>query len=122
MKNAASIDATIGGGMHRHLALALTPAIYLQVTGHAFAPPVNPGPNPVIPTPYLMVQKADQIRQNHHNELIAYHKYANTNKALQAQLTDDINNRYLKAMNQNMLEYNNCEVRELLEHLYQNYG
>eukprot|EP00957_Ditylum_brightwellii_P007305 554938-Ditylum_brightwellii.AAC.1 len=44
MENAALIDTMIGGGLHGHPGLVITPARYLQLTGRPFAPPQNPGP------------------------------------------------------------------------------
>eukprot|EP00957_Ditylum_brightwellii_P031589 2395451-Ditylum_brightwellii.AAC.1 len=55
MENASSIEATFGGGMHGHLGLVLTPARYMQITRHVFNPSVNPGPNPIMPHPYMTV-------------------------------------------------------------------
>jgi hypothetical protein len=110
------------GYLSSHLGLVLNPARYIQITGHVFNPPVNPGPNPVMPHPYMTVQEAEIVYQEHCNDLIVYYKFLNTNKALSSQLVEAIDNRYLKAMKQNMIGYNDQEIRELLQHVYQNYG
>eukprot|EP00957_Ditylum_brightwellii_P188784 14369841-Ditylum_brightwellii.AAC.1 len=61
MENAASIDTTIAGGQHGHLGLVIMPARYLQLTGHPFAPPHNPGPTPIMPTPYMTAANAKNV-------------------------------------------------------------
>eukprot|EP00957_Ditylum_brightwellii_P120577 9198268-Ditylum_brightwellii.AAC.1 len=65
MENAASIDTTIGGGLHGHLGLVITPARYLQLTGHPFVPPQNPEPTPIMPNQFMTAAEAETIRQNH---------------------------------------------------------
>ena len=41
--NAASVASTLGEGAHGLLGLGLIPATYLQITGHVFVRPDNPG-------------------------------------------------------------------------------
>lgn len=48
-ENAGSVDCNFGGGRHGWLGLTISPVMYLQLTGHQFIPPVNPGIVPNIP-------------------------------------------------------------------------
>ncbi len=45
--NAASVSATLGGGAHGLLGLGLLLPTYLQITGHNFHHPLNPGLLPI---------------------------------------------------------------------------
>eukprot|EP00957_Ditylum_brightwellii_P117674 8976310-Ditylum_brightwellii.AAC.1 len=106
MENATSVKASFGGGMHDHLGLVLTAPWYLQVTGYAFTPPVNPIPTLVILRPFMTIQEAETAQQNHKNALVAYCKFINTNKALVRQLVEAIGDHYIKALKQIMFGYN----------------
>eukprot|EP00957_Ditylum_brightwellii_P032356 2451018-Ditylum_brightwellii.AAC.1 len=54
MENVVLIKTTIRGGLHSHPGLVITPELYLQLTGNVFVPPPNPGPTPIMPTPYMV--------------------------------------------------------------------
>eukprot|EP00957_Ditylum_brightwellii_P138006 10521600-Ditylum_brightwellii.AAC.1 len=98
IKNASSVKATFGSGLHGHLGLVITPAQYLQVTGNNFALPANPGPTPVMPRQFMAAADAETVHQQHQADLIAYIKYNNVNKALKNQLLSVIDIRYTKAL------------------------
>eukprot|EP00957_Ditylum_brightwellii_P163901 12478183-Ditylum_brightwellii.AAC.1 len=108
MENAASIDTIIGGGLHGHLALVITPARYLQLTGHSFVPPQNPRPTPIMPNQFMMTAEAETISQNHRAQLAIYNKFLNTNKVLKKQLLHAIDDQYTKALKQGMIGYTHC--------------
>ena len=44
--NAASVHSDLGDGLQGHLALTISAAAYLVITGVAFVAPANPGPHP----------------------------------------------------------------------------
>eukprot|EP00957_Ditylum_brightwellii_P209531 15362138-Ditylum_brightwellii.AAC.1 len=106
MENAASIEKTLGGGLHGHLGLVITPARHLQLTGNPFAPPPNSGPTSVMPNPFMMAVDAETICQNHIAQLAIYHKFLNTDKALKNQLLCVVDDQYIKALKQGMIRLN----------------
>eukprot|EP00957_Ditylum_brightwellii_P151033 11500622-Ditylum_brightwellii.AAC.1 len=122
MENTALIDTTIAGGLHGHLGLVITQARYLQLTGHPFVPPQNPGPTPIMSNQFMTAAEAEIIRQNHRLQLAVYNKFLNTDKALKNQLLHDIDDRYTKALKQGMIGYTHRTTMQLLKHLYCNYG
>ena len=48
--NAASVQSNLGFGTLGLLLLTVSPAIYATLSTTTFVPPVNPGPEPSIPT------------------------------------------------------------------------
>ena len=48
--NAVSVQSNLGCGMLGLLFLTVSPAVYATLSTTAFVPPVNPGPEPSIPT------------------------------------------------------------------------
>eukprot|EP00957_Ditylum_brightwellii_P171209 13033369-Ditylum_brightwellii.AAC.2 len=118
MENAALIDTTIGGSHHGHIGLVIMPTRYLQLTGHPFATPQNPGPTPIIPNQFMTAAEAEIICQNHRSQLAVYNKFLNNDKALKNQLLHVIDDCYTKALKQGMIGYTHCTTMQLLKHLY----
>ena len=47
--NAASVATELGGGVHGHLGMLMSEAEYATISRIPFAPPENPGLQPIIP-------------------------------------------------------------------------
>ena len=94
--NASSVASELGGGAHGLLGITLSPATYLQLTGHNFIRPINPG---TIPLNVLgtAAQMAEMVRQ-HKEELRVYRQVENTELALKSQLIDTCDDTYFRGL------------------------
>ena len=118
--NCASISATLGGGTHGLLGLGLTPVTYLQLTGHAFRWPQNPGllPQNVIGTSAQMAE----IARRHNEELRVYRQVVATDLALKSQLLDVFEDIYFRGLRDRHTGFTSITYMEMITHLYTNYG
>ena len=79
--NAASVQSNLGCGTLGLLFLNVSPAVYATLSTTMFVPPVNPGPEPIIPAGSTGAAIADL--QYHHTESTKiFTEYENTDKAL----------------------------------------
>ena len=94
--NASSITSELGGGAHGLLGLTLSPATFLQLTGHHFVRPANPG---TIPQNVIgpAAQMAETVRQ-HKEQLRVYRLVENTELALKSQLIDTFDETYFRGL------------------------
>ena len=118
--NAASIPTTLGGGAHGHLGLVLGVATYLTVAGVAFTMPANPGAFPIFPTASTSAQINAITRTFNHN-FKTYTEAKRTDTALKQQLTDAIDEIYIKEQRNQHTGYTSITTIELLTHLYDTY-
>ena len=118
--NCASVPSTLGGGAHGLLGLGLTPATYLQLTGHAFAWPHNPGllPQNVIGT---SAQMAEIVRR-HKEELRVYRQVIATDLALKSQVLDAFDDIYFRGLRDRHTGFTSVTYMQMITHLYTNYG
>ena len=90
--NAASVQSNLGCGTLDLLFLTVSPAVYATLSTTKFVPPVNPGPEPSIPTGSTGAVIAD-LRYHHTEATKIFTKYENTDKALRRLLlasTDEL--------------------------------
>jgi hypothetical protein len=119
--NASSIHTNEGGGLHGHLALTVTPKVYLLLAGMPFDPPVNPPPNPI----HLEGATAAQITEAnrlHAAAVRTFQLYHNTDKALVRQLIAATPQYYITELCDDIVGYANVTCLELLTFLYTKYG
>ena len=118
--NCASVASTLGGGAHGLLGLGLTPTTYLQITGHAFGWPPNPGllPQNVIGT---SAQMAEIVRR-HKEELRVYRQVLATDLALKSQLLDVFEDTYFRGLRDRHTGFTSITYMQMITHLYTNYG
>ena len=118
--NCASVPSTLGGGTHGLLGLGLTPTTYLQLTGHAFGWPPNPGllPQNVIGT---SAQMAEIVRR-HKEELRVYRQVVATDLALKSQLLDVFDDLYFRGLRDRHTGFTSITYMVMITHLYTNYG
>ena len=79
--NAASVQSNIGCGTLGLLFLTVLPAVYATLSTTTFVPPVNPGPEPSIPTGSTGAAIAD-LRYQYTKATKIFTEYENTDKAL----------------------------------------
>ena len=79
--NAASVQSNLGCGRLSLLFLTVSPAVYATLSTTGFVPPVNPGPEPSIPTGLTGAVIAD-LRYHHTEATKIFIEYENTDKAL----------------------------------------
>ena len=118
--NASSVASELGGGTHGLLGLTLSPATYLQLTGHNFIRPINPGTVPanVVGT---AAQMAEMVRQ-HKEELRVYRQVENTELALKSQLIDTFDDTYFRGLRGRHTGFFGITYLQMIAHLYHNYG
>ena len=94
--NDSSVVSELGGGVHGYLGLTFPPAVYIQLTGHDFLRPANPGaiPRNVAGTATQMVE---MVRQ-HKEQLRVYRQIENTELALKSQLIDIFDKTYFQGL------------------------
>jgi hypothetical protein len=119
--NASSVHSDLGNGQLGLLALTVSVAVYNTLSNIPFVPPLNPGPTAVIPA----IATAAQISNLHrlHTEALArFREYIATDKALKQQLITAIQPMYLRALSHRITGFANVTTRQMLVHLYTNYG
>jgi len=108
--NAASVSSTLGGGTHGLLGLTILPVTYQTITGHAFVAPVS-----------TQEQIGEAVRQ-HKEPLKIWKEYNVTDQTLKNQLLSTFDEVYLKGLRDRHVGYQNVTARDMLQHLYTNYG
>ena len=78
--NAASVLSNLGCGTLGLLFLTVSPAVYATLSTLVFVPPVNPGPEPNIPTGATGAAIAD-LRYQHAEAIKIFTDYENTENA-----------------------------------------
>ena len=90
--NAASVQSNLGCGTLGLLFLTVSPVVYATLSTTMFVLPVNPGPEPIIPTGSTGAVIAD-LRYHHTEATKIFTEYENTDKALRRLLlasTDEL--------------------------------
>ena len=118
--NASSVPSELGGGSHGLLGLTLSPATYLQLTGHNFVRPINPGTVPVNVVG-TAAQMAEIVRQ-HKEELRVYRQVENTELALKSQIIDTFDDTYFRGLRGRHTGFFGITYLQMVAHLYDNYG
>jgi hypothetical protein len=103
------------------LALTVSVAVYNTLSNIPFVPPVNPGPTAIIPAVATAAQISNLCRL-HAEALNRFREYLATDKALKQQLITAIQPIYLLALSHRITGFANVTTRQMLVHLYANYG
>ena len=120
--NAATITTNLGGGDNGYLGLVVTATTYATIAPTApFTIPVFPGQTPVIPAGASTALIGETVRQ-HTANLQQYHSYNNVHAALKKQLIQAVDPSYLRAIRHRHGGFANKSLREMLHHLFDNYG
>ena len=119
--NAASIPTTLGGGNHGYLGLILSPAAYTTISPTAFVEPAYPGQHPAIPAGTNAANTSAIIRR-HTEDTRQWREFKNVSTALKNQLLSAVDDIYVRALRDRHVGYMNQSIRNLLTHLFNNYG
>jgi hypothetical protein len=120
--NASSIPSELGGGTHGLLGLVLSAPAYINVTGHVFVPPVNPGPTAVIPRNLRLSAQINELVRQHANELRIFQETTRTDQALKQQLLNAFDDMYTKSLSNRHTGFATITTFDIIQHLYQTYG
>ena len=119
--NAASVPTTLGGGNHGYLGLNLSPATYATISPTAFIEPAYPGQHPAI-TGGTSAANTSAIIRRHTEDTRQWRKFKNVSTALKNQLLSAVEDIYVRALRDRHVGYMNQSIRNLLTHLFENYG
>ena len=119
--NAASVPTTLGGGNHGYLGLILSPATYATISPTVFIEPAYPGQHPAIPAGTRAANTSAIIR-HHTEDTRQWHEFKNVSTALKNQLLSAVEDIYVRALRDRHVGYMNQSIRNLLTHLFENYG
>jgi hypothetical protein len=120
--NASSIPSELGGGTHGLLGLVLSAPAYINITGHVFIPPNNPGPTAVIPRNLRLSAQINELVRQHANDLRIFHEYTRTDQALKQQLLGAFDEMYTKSLSNRHTGFATISTYDIIQHLYQTYG
>lgn len=119
--NAASVQSNLGDGLLGLLHLTVTPATYDTLSQVPFVVPVNPGPLPQF-NARATSREVAAARAQHEENLRVFREYHNTDKALKSLLINAVDDMYIKALKNRITGYAQVTTRQILDHLYLNYG
>eukprot|EP00957_Ditylum_brightwellii_P113644 8664168-Ditylum_brightwellii.AAC.1 len=83
------------------------PGHYQKVTGHVLAAPAHHGPNPPNLRIFLLQHNLQAQRDHYYVELNAFVIYQNTDKTLTKQILSSFDDRFYKALCNDIVGYNN---------------
>jgi hypothetical protein len=126
--NALAIDSTRGRGTDGHLGVVTSAARYLAITQTARELPINPGPNPALPSrmatrdsPHTSEEFAE-ARRAHARDLLAFRTCATVESLLKRQLLQAVPSTFIYETSDIELGYAQVSTLDLLNHLYLTYG
>jgi hypothetical protein len=120
-ENAASVPCTLGGARHGYLALIISDEAYAMKSNTPFVVPAPPPLNPDLPTGATAAQITELTRQ-HAADTRVFNEYRHVELALKKQLLNNVEPLFLRAKKDNVVGFANKTVRELLQHLVDEYG
>lgn len=120
-ENAASIASLRGGGLNGHLGLVVSAESYVRESATPYVSAVNPGVQPIYPNANpTQFQIAEAVRELEEAQR-EWYEIESLEKALKKQITLAIEPAYLRACRVGT-GLNNVPVRDILAHLFTNYG
>jgi hypothetical protein len=120
-ENAASVPCTLGGARHGYLALIISDEAYAMKSNTPFVVPAPPPLNPDLPNGATAAQITEATRQHAANTRV-FDEYRHVELALKKQLIDSVEPLFVKAKKDKVVGFANKTVRELLQHLFDEYG
>jgi hypothetical protein len=120
--NVLSIHSTRGGGIHGHLGALLSDDDYHIIAGVHYVAPVSPGAHPVHPPGSTGPMIAELNRQHLADQAI-FRLHHQVLLAIKNMILKSVHSNYIRELNQGgNMGYHNSGPRELMDHLWQNYG
>ena len=118
--NAASVQSDLGGGAFGHLGLVLDDVTYNTLTGHNYVRPVHPGALIIAAgTPH---HEAVRLREEQAENIRIFRETVDVNNALIKQITNTIENDYIKELYNNVTSTITRTIPEVLTFLFTRYG
>ena len=114
--NAASVQFNLGCGTLGLLFLTVSPAVYATLSTTEFVPPVNSGPEPIIPTGSTGAAISD-LWYHHTKSTKIFTEYENTDKSLCQILLASTDELYVRSLRHKYIGYGKTTTRALLGHL-----
>ena len=118
--NASSVPTTLGGGLHGHLGLLLTPATYATLDPVPFVAPANPGP--FVPPAHGTAAQIEAARDVWKDQHQTFAVCQAVEKALIAQIVDALDAAYLAPLHNTATGSYGDNVRNVMAHLLRTYG
>ena len=119
--NAASVQSNLRCGTLGLLFLTVLPAVYATLSTIVFVPPVNPGPEPIIPTGATGAVIAE-LQYRHTESTKIFTEYENTDKALRRLLLASTDELFVRYLRHKYIGYGKTTTRALLDHFYSTYA
>jgi len=119
--NAASIHSHRGNGKLGLLFLTLKLEVYNTLSTIEFIPPVNPGPEPIIPDSSTGPAIAE-IRRAHQEQYAEYLQYDQVDKALKSILIAAVDEAYIRSLRHKYVGFANVTTLQIITHLYDTYA
>jgi hypothetical protein len=119
--NAMAIHSARGGGKLGHLALLMTDADYLALSGSPFDLPPHPGTTPTVIAPVNAASIKEATRV--HLELRKEHEVVNyVTNGLRCQLLAAVEPRFVSELKDTSIGFANITLLQFLTHLFTNFG
>ncbi len=120
--NLKSVTSTQGGGAHRHTALMMSAADYLQIAGVAFIVPIHPGAAPIHAAGARQAHAILETNRKFQAAILEFNLYLNVQLLVKNQILEAVPNRYLEILEDNDEEYDNVTIEQMMSHLITTYG
>ena len=104
--NAESVQSNLGCGTLGPLFLTFSPSVYATLSPTKFVPPVDPGPEPSIPTGSNGAVISD-LRYHHTESTKIFTEYKNTDRALRQLLLASTDELYVRSLCHKYIGYGN---------------
>jgi hypothetical protein len=120
--NVIGIHSTNGGGIHGHLGAILSPDDYHIIAGVPYVTPVSPGAHPVHPAGSTGPMIVELNRQHIADQAI-FRLHHQVQLAIKNMILKSVHSSYIRELYQGgNIGYHHSGPRELMHHLWQNYG
>ena len=119
--NATSVQSNLGCGTLGILFLTVSPAVYATWSTIVFVTPVNPGPEPNIPTVATGAAISD-LRYHHVEATKIFTEYENTDKSLRQLMLASTDELYVRFLRHKYIGYRKTTTWSLLDHIYATYA
>ena len=118
--NAGRVPSNLGGGMHGHLALVLSPTQYAMISNTPFVRPAHPGP--FFYPPGTSDINIRLLRDNHAEATRVFREVVGVDNALRAQIVEAVEPQFLTALRNRQTNAINLPTHQILQFLYDEYG
>ena len=118
--NAGRVPSNLGGGLHGHLALVISPAQYSMLSNTPFVRPAHPGP--FFYPPGTSEINIRLLRDNYTEAVRVFREVTGVDNALRAQIVEAIEPQFLTALRNRQTNAISLPTYQILQFLYDEYG